>query len=213
MYQALNLSKAPDAKMVVAPRQWYNSQPNTNWVQNVRHPVMPMNLPKIPPIPQNLPMQRNTFYPKWNQNVPSNTAAFVQNTLYNQKRHAQQPGQYQMKQQGYQQVKQQPKQQGQQRNYQKEMPKVEIRNSTAFVPLQAQKNSRNMSARQTAKETNATANSKNSSSPKTQQRQKKEEAPKVFIQILCFKKILGSQWAILKFDQESDIALFIRYKF
>lgn len=175
-HQALNLNKTPDAKMIMAPRQqWYNSQPN-NWIQNVRHPVI--SLPKISPISQNLPMQRNTFYPRWNQNLPS-TAAFVQTTLYNQKRHAQvkQQGQQQMKQQGYQQVKQQMKQ-GQQKNYQKEESKIEVKNSTAFVPLQAQKNSRNMSAKQTSKETNTTA--KNSSS-KTQQRQKKEEtSPKVF---------------------------------
>ncbi|XP_020295073.1 5'-3' exoribonuclease 1 isoform X2 [Pseudomyrmex gracilis] len=171
VYETLNLNKAPDAKMIMAPRQqWYNSQPNI-WVQNVRHPVM--NLPKISPISQNLPMQRNTFYPRWNQNLPS-TAAFVQTTLYNQKRHAQvkQQGQQQVKQQGYQQVKQQMKQ-GQQKNSQKEESKVERKNSTAFVPLQAQKNSRNMSAKQIPKDTNTTA--KNSSS-KTQQRQKKEEA-------------------------------------
>ncbi|XP_011256685.1 5'-3' exoribonuclease 1 isoform X2 [Camponotus floridanus] len=153
-YKALNLSKISthDAKMTMAPRaQWYNNQ-HSNWVQNIRPPILPMGPPKMPSIPQNLLMQPNIFYPKWNQKLPPNPA-FGQTASYNQGR-------------------QQPIKQGQQKGPQNG-PKIEIKNSTTFVPLQAQKKSRNASVKQAAKETNP--NVKKNSSPKMQQQQKKEE--------------------------------------
>lgn len=154
-YKALNLNKIPphDAKVVMAPRpQWYNNQQN-NWVQNIRPPMMPpMGPPKMSPVPQNLLMQPNMFYPKWNQKLPPNPV-FGQAASYNQGR------QQQMKQ-------------GQQKGPQNG-PKMEIKNSTAFVPLQAQKKSRNASVKQAAKETNS-SNTRKNSSPKAQQ-QKNEE--------------------------------------
>ncbi|XP_014469638.1 PREDICTED: 5'-3' exoribonuclease 1 isoform X2 [Dinoponera quadriceps] len=82
-YKALNLDKAltPDTKMVPAPRQqWYNGQQNSSWVQNIRPPVMPMCPPKMPPIPQNLNMQPNLFYPKWSQKLPPPNPGFGQHT-------------------------------------------------------------------------------------------------------------------------------------
>lgn len=147
-----------DAKIVMTPRpQWYNNQ-QSNWVQNIRPPIMPMGPPKMPPFPQNLLMQPNIFYPKWNQKLPSNPA-FGQTALYNQAR-------------------QQQTKQGQQKGPQNG-PKMEIKNSTTFVPLQAQKKSRNASVKQAARETNP--NSKKNSSPKVQQQQQKKEetSPKV----------------------------------
>ncbi|XP_029664328.1 5'-3' exoribonuclease 1 isoform X1 [Formica exsecta] len=153
-YKALNLSivATHDAKIVMTPRpQWYNNQ-QSNWVQNIRPPIMPMGPPKMPPFPQNLLMQPNIFYPKWNQKLPSNPA-FGQTALYNQAR-------------------QQQTKQGQQKGPQNG-PKMEIKNSTTFVPLQAQKKSRNASVKQAARETNP--NSKKNSSPKVQQQQQKKE--------------------------------------
>lgn len=117
----------------------------------------PMGPPKMPPIPQNLLMQPNIFYPKWNQKLPPNPA-FGQATSYNQGR-------------------QQQTKQGQQKGPQNGS-KMEIKNSTAFVPLQAQKKSRNASVKQAAKETNPNAR-KNSSPKAQQQQQKNEETPKV----------------------------------
>lgn len=142
--------------MAMAPRaQWYNNQ-QSNWVQNIRPPIMPMGPPKMPPIPQNLLMQPNIFYPKWNQKLSPNPA-FGQTASYNQGR--------------LQQTKQ-----GQQKGPQNG-PKVEIKNSTTFVPLQAQKKSRNASVKQAAKETNPSV--KKNSSPKMQQQKKEETSPKV----------------------------------
>ncbi|XP_011642826.1 5'-3' exoribonuclease 1 [Pogonomyrmex barbatus] len=161
-YKALNLNKASahDAKIPMAPRQqWFNTQQN-NWIQNIRPPVMPpaMNQMKMPPVPQTVPMQPNLFYPKWNLKLPPNPA-FGQIASYSQGR------------------QQQVKHQGQSKSSQNGS-KVEIKNSTAFVPLQAQKKSRNASVQQTSKETNS--NVKKSSSPKQQQQQQKkpDEIPK-----------------------------------
>ncbi|KAL6430823.1 hypothetical protein ACFW04_006974 [Cataglyphis niger] len=154
-YKALNLSSAAThgARIVMTPRpQWYNSQ-QSNWVQNIRPPIMPMGPPKMPPFPsQNLLMKSNIFYPKWNQKMPPNPA-FGQTASYNQGR-------------------QQQTKQGQQKGPQNGS-KMEIKNSTTFVPLQAQKKSRNASVKQTAKETNS--NVRKNSSPKVQQQQQKKE--------------------------------------
>lgn len=117
---------------------------------------MPMGPPKMPLIPQNLLMQP-IFYPKWKeQKLPPNPA-FRQTASYNQGRQ---------------------QQQGQQKGPQNG-PKIEIKNSTTFVPLQAQKKSRNASVKQAAKETNP--NVKKNLSPKMQQQQQKKEemSPKV----------------------------------
>jgi len=147
--QALNLDKTHGAKMMMMPRpQWYNNQQN-NWVQNIRPPMIAICPPKIAPIPQNPSMQSNLFYPKWK--LPPNPA-FGQTTSYGQSR----------------------QQQGKQKNPQNE-PKMEIRNTTAFVPLQAQKKSRHASAKQTSAEANI--NAKNVINPKAQQQQKREETP------------------------------------
>lgn len=141
-----------DTKIVMTP-QWFNTQQN-NWIQNIRPPMMPPMGPlKIPPVPQNLPMQSNLFYPKWNPKLPPNPV-FGQVASYSQGR------QQQVKHQGQQKVPQ-------------NGPKVEIRNSTAFVPLQAQKKSRNISVQQASKETNP--NAKKSSSPKAQQQQQRKQ--------------------------------------
>lgn len=157
-YKALNLNKAPmhDPKIVMTP-QWFNTQQN-NWIQNIRPPMMPPMGPlKMPPVPPNLPMQPNLFYPKWNPKLPPNPA-FGQVAV-----------------QSYSQVRQQQvKYQGQQKGPQNG-PKMEIRNSTAFVPLQAQKKSRNASVQQASKEANP--NAKKTSSPKAQQKQE-ETLPK-----------------------------------
>lgn len=140
--------------MVPAPRQqWYNNgQQNSSWVQNIRPPMRP---PKMPPIPQNPSMQPNLFYPKWNQKLPPNPG-FNQTASYN---HCSQ-------------------QQGKPQN----PPKMEIKNSTAFVPLQAQKKSRNSSTKQSSKET--VQNIKKNPNPKVQQQQqqqqqRQESSPKV----------------------------------
>lgn len=146
-----------DAKVVMTP-QWFNTQQN-NWIQNIRPPMMPpMGPMKIPPVPQNLPMQPNLFYPKWNPKMPPNPA-FVQVAPYSQVRPPQ------MKYQG--------PQKGPQNGS-----KVEIKNSTAFVPLQAQKKSRNATVQQASKEANP--NTKKNFSPskahqQPQQLQKQEE--------------------------------------
>lgn len=143
-----------DTKVVMAP-QWFNTQQN-NWIQNIRPPMMPpMGPMKIPPVPQSLPMQPNLFY-KWNPKLPPNPP-FVQVASYSQVRP--------------QQVKHQGQQKGPQNGS-----KMEIKNSTAFVPLQAQKKSRNASVQQASKETNP--NAKKSISPKAQQKQE-ETLPKV----------------------------------
>lgn len=141
-----------DTKIVMTP-QWFNPQQN-NWIQNIRPPMMPPMGPplKIPPIPPTLPMQPNLFYSKWNPKLPP--SAFGQVASYSQGRQ--------------QQVKHQGPQKGPQNG-----PKVEIRNSTAFVPLQAQKKSRNVSVQQVSKETNP--NAKKSSSPKAQQQQQQKQ--------------------------------------
>lgn len=146
-----------DPKIVMTP-QWFNTQQN-NWIQNIRPPMMPPMGPlKMPPVPPNLPMQPNLFYPKWNPKLPPNPA-FGQVAV-----------------QSYSQVRQQQvKYQGQQKGPQNG-PKMEIRNSTAFVPLQAQKKSRNASVQQASKEANP--NAKKTSSPKAQQKQE-ETLPKV----------------------------------
>lgn len=117
----------------------------------------PMGPPKMSPVPQNLLMQPNMFYPKWNQKLPPNPV-FGQAASYNQGR------QQQMKQ-------------GQQKGPQNG-PKMEIKNSTAFVPLQAQKKSRNASVKQAAKETNS-SNTRKNSSPKAQQQKNEETSLKV----------------------------------
>lgn len=146
-----------DTTKIVMTPQWFNAQQN-NWIQNIRPPMMPPMVPlkMPPPIPQNLPMQPNLFYPKWNPKLPPNPA-FGQVASYNQGRP--------------QQVKYQGQQKGPQNG-----PKMEIRNSTAFVPLQAQKKSRNASVQQASKEANP--NVKKNSSPKAQQKQE-ETLPKV----------------------------------
>ncbi|XP_070510791.1 5'-3' exoribonuclease 1 isoform X2 [Cardiocondyla obscurior] len=156
-YKTLNLNKTSmhDTKIVMAPH-WFNAQQQNNWIQNIRPPMIPspMGPPlKIPPVPQNIPMQPNLFYPKWNPKLPPNPA-FGQIASYNQGRQ--------------QQVKHLGQQKGPQNG-----PKMEIRNSTAFVPLQAQKKNRNASVQQTSRETNL--NVKKSSSPKAQQKQHQQK--------------------------------------
>lgn len=154
--QTLNLDKTPDTKMVPAPRQqWYNNQQNSSWVQNIRPPMpMPMCPSKMSPVPQNPSMQPNLFYPKWNQKLPPNPN-FGQIASYSQGRQLQGKPQSQSK--------------------------MEIKNSTAFIPLQAQKKSRNATARQAPKETSQ--NVKKIPNPKAhqqQQQQKNQEtSPKV----------------------------------
>ncbi|XP_039303025.1 5'-3' exoribonuclease 1 isoform X3 [Solenopsis invicta] len=158
-YKALNLNKVPvhDTKVMMAP-QWFNAQQN-NWIQNIRPPMVPPMAPmKIPPIPPTLPMQPNLFYPKWNPKLPPPNPAFGQIAQYSQAR------------------QQQVKHQGPQKGFQNG-PKMEIRNSTAFVPLQAQKKSRNVSVQQASKE-NPNPNSKKSSSPKAQQQQLQQQQKK-----------------------------------
>lgn len=120
--------------------------------------VPPMAPMKIPPIPPTLPMQPNLFYPKWNPKLPPPNPAFGQIAQYSQAR------------------QQQVKHQGPQKGFQNG-PKMEIRNSTAFVPLQAQKKSRNASVQQASKE-NPNPNSKKSSSPKAQQQQLQQQQKK-----------------------------------
>jgi len=139
-----------DTKIVMAP-QWFNAQQN-NWIQNIRPPMMPPMGPlKIPPVPQNMPMQPNLFYPKWNPKLLPNPT-FSQVASYSQGR------QQQVK---YQQGPQKGPLNG---------PKVEIKNSTAFVPLQAQKKSRNVSVQQASN-----PNTKKSSSPKAHQQSQKQQ--------------------------------------
>lgn len=142
--------------MVPAPRQqWYNGQQNSSWVQNIRPPMMPMCPPKIP-IPQNLNAQPNLFYPKWNQKLPPNPGFSQQTASYSQGRQQQGKPPFQFK--------------------------AEIKQSTAFVPLQAQKKNRNASVKQIAKE--AGPNVKKNPSPKTQQQQqKKEETQKTLLKV------------------------------
>ncbi|XP_071639281.1 5'-3' exoribonuclease 1 [Temnothorax longispinosus] len=156
-YKVLNLNKASmhDTKIVMTP-QWFNTQQN-NWIQNIRPPMMPPMGPlKMPPVPQTLPMQPNLFYPKWNPKMPPNPA-FGQVASYSQV------------------MQQQVRHQGQQKGPQNG-PKMEIRNSTAFVPLQAQKKSRNASVQQASREPNP--NTKKSSSPKAQQQQQQKQQQK-----------------------------------
>ncbi|KYN27760.1 5'-3' exoribonuclease 1 [Trachymyrmex cornetzi] len=160
-YKALNLNKASmhDTKVAMTP-QWFNTQQN-NWIQNIRPPMMPpMGHLKIPPVPLNMPpMQPNLFYPKWNPTLPP-TPAFMQLASYNQSRQLQ--------------MKHQMQQNHQQQKGPQNGSKMEIRNSTAFVPLQAQKKSRNASVQQASKEINP--NAKKSSSPsKTQQQPQKQK--------------------------------------
>ncbi|XP_036149459.1 5'-3' exoribonuclease 1 isoform X2 [Monomorium pharaonis] len=153
-YKALNLNKVPmhDTKIVTAP-PWFNTQ--NNWIQNIRPPMMPPMAPmKIPPIPQTLPMQPpNLFYPKWNPKLPPSNPVFGQVASYSQGRQ--------------QQVKHQGPQKGPYNG-----PKVEIKNSTAFVPLQAQKKNRNATVQQASKEN---LNAKKSSSPKAQQQHQQQQ--------------------------------------
>lgn len=167
-YKLLNLNKAPthDAKTMVMAPQWFNAQQN-NWIQNIRPPMMPpMGPMKIPPVPQTLPMQPNLFYPKYPKLPPN--PAFVQVASYSQSRQQQQL--QQMKYQGPQKIFQ-------------NGPKMEIKNSTAFVPLQAQKKSRNATQQQqqqASKEMNPNVKkspSKASQHPQQQQQPKKEETP------------------------------------
>lgn len=155
----LNLDKPlmPDTKMVPAPRQqWYNNQQNSSWVQNIRLPMslpMSMPMPKMPSGPQNSSMQPNLFYPKWNQKLPNPN--FGQTASYIQGR-----------------------QQGKSPN----QPKVEVKNSTAFIPLQAQKKSRNTTAKQIPREANQ--NIKKVPNPKVQQQYKRQDtSPKVCITV------------------------------
>ncbi|XP_011151267.1 5'-3' exoribonuclease 1 isoform X2 [Harpegnathos saltator] len=157
-YKTLNLDKilTPDTKMIPAPQQqWYNGQQNSSWVQNIRPPMMPMCPPKMPPIPQNLNMQPNLFYPKWNQKLPPNPG-FIQTASYSQGR----------------------QQQGKPLSSQS---KVEVKQSTAFVPLQAQKKNRNASVKQTPKETSPSAKKNPTSKTQQQQHPKKEETQKILL--------------------------------
>jgi len=131
--------------MMMMPRPQWYNSQQNNWIQNIRPPMIPMCPPKIAPIPQNPSMQPNLFYTKWNP-------AFGQAMSYSQSR----------------------QQQGRQKNPQNE-PRMEIRNTTAFVPLQAQKKSRHASAKQTSVEANIKV--KNVISTKVQQQQKREETP------------------------------------
>ncbi|XP_012226430.1 5'-3' exoribonuclease 1 [Linepithema humile] len=153
-YKALNLDKVPDAKMMMPPRQqWYNNQQN-NWVQNIRPPMgpsIPMGPSKMPPLPSQLSVLNYTFYPKW-QKPPHQI--FAPTASYSQNRH------------------QQRQQQGQQRGSQNE-PKMGTKHANPFVPLQAQKKSRNANVKQTPKETSSST--KKNSSPKVQQQQQRKE--------------------------------------
>lgn len=163
----------PDAKIMMPPRQqWYNNQQN-NWVQNIRPPMIPMGPSKMPPLPAQLPIQTNMFYPKWQKMPPHPLFA---PTAYGQNRQQQQQ-------------QQQRQQQGHQRGSQNE-PKMGTKNNNPFVPLQAQKKSRNAIVKQTPKES---SNAKKNSSPKAhQQQQRKEEmSPKVrdiYLQYIFFFK-------------------------
>jgi len=145
--------------MMPLRQQWYNNQQNS-WVQNVRPPMIPMGPSKMPPLPPRLPMQTNIFYPKW-QKIPPHPL-FAPTASYSQNR------------------PQQRQQQVQQKGSQQNESKAGTKNSNPFVPLQAQKKSRNVSVKQASKETNS--NTKKNSSPKAQQQQQKKEetsSPKV----------------------------------
>ncbi|KYM94136.1 PREDICTED: 5'-3' exoribonuclease 1 [Cyphomyrmex costatus] len=155
-YKALNLNKTSmhDTKVKPMIPHWFNTQ--NNWIQNIRPPIMPpMGSVKIPPLPLNMPMQPNIFYPKWNPKLPP-TPAFMQLASYSQSR------QLQMKHQ----IPQKGPQNGS---------KMEIKNSTAFVPLQAQKKSRNASVQQASKETHAKKSSPSKTQQQPQKQQKQEE--------------------------------------
>lgn len=149
--------------MIPAPRQqWYNGQQNSSWVQNIRPPVMSMCPPKMPPIPQNLNMQPNLFYPNWNQKLPPNPG-FSQTVSYSQYR--QQLGRPPPLHSTTPVLNQ---------------PTVEVRQSTAFVPLQAQKKNRNTNVKQISKEMSPSV--KKNLNPNMQQ-QKKEEAQKLSLKV------------------------------
>ncbi|XP_047351100.1 5'-3' exoribonuclease 1 isoform X1 [Vespa velutina] len=149
VYEELNLEKVqkPDMKLLLKPpsQQWVNMRQNSSWSQNIRPPMV---LPYI-----SKPYQTSdnpvAHCSKWNMKMQQNPG-FAHMAPHNS------------------QIKVQTRQKTNES-------KSEIKNSTSFVPLQAQKKSRNVNTRQTNKETIQNhANSSQSGKQLAKQQETKE---------------------------------------
>ncbi|XP_003702478.2 5'-3' exoribonuclease pacman [Megachile rotundata] len=132
VYRELKLANVlPNMKILLPPPQhWYSSRQNSSWLPNVR-PASTVPYPHYPPKPQPPP-----HFPQWTPKTQHN--------------------------QGYQQasgVINTPSNQYKSRSkLNHNETKTEIKNPTSFVPLQAQKKSRNITNKQTGnKDTNQCA--------------------------------------------------------
>ncbi|KAF7400707.1 hypothetical protein HZH66_005891 [Vespula vulgaris] len=144
VYEELNLDKVqkPDMKLLLKPpsQQWVNMRQNSSWSQNIRPPMV------LPYISKPYQTSENpvAHCSKWNMKMQQNPG-FAHMPPHNS----------QIKVQARQKTKES---------------KSEVKNSTSFVPLQAQKKSRNVNTKQTNKETTQNQSSKQSA----KQQEKKE---------------------------------------
>ncbi|XP_043669186.1 5'-3' exoribonuclease 1 isoform X2 [Vespula pensylvanica] len=149
VYEELNLDKVqkPDMKLLLKPpsQQWVNMRQNSSWSQNIRPPMV---LPYISK-PYQTTENPVAHCSKWNVKMQQNPG-FAHMPPHNS------------------QIKVQTKQKTKES-------KSEVKNSTSFVPLQAQKKSRNVNTKQTNKETTQNhANNTQSSKQSAKQQEKKE---------------------------------------
>ncbi|KAF7403530.1 hypothetical protein HZH68_006324 [Vespula germanica] len=149
VYEELNLDKVqkPDMKLLLKPpsQQWVNMRQNSSWSQNIRPPMV------LPYISKPYQTSENpvAHCSKWNMKMQQNPG-FAHMPPHNS----------QIKVQTRQKTKES---------------KSEVKNSTSFVPLQAQKKSRNVNTKQTNKETTQNhANNTQSSKQSAKQQEKKE---------------------------------------
>ncbi|KAK2584112.1 hypothetical protein KPH14_006553 [Odynerus spinipes] len=157
IYGELNLNKAqkPEMKILLKPpaQQWVNTWQTNSWSQNIRPPpVVPSNVPPYMPKPYQPPENVVPRYPKWNMKMPQN-AGFS---------HMASPPPPPPANQIKIQIKQKTGE-----------VKPEVKHSTSFVPLQAQKKSRKVNTKQTNKE--ATKNPANNNPPPMKQPVKQQD--------------------------------------
>lgn len=131
------------------PQHWYSNPQNSNWPQNVRPP----SVPYYPPEPKLLQL-----FPDWVQ-----------------KDHHRVPGLQETPKHNKQQYKHHIQSKVEQTHNQKE-PKAETKKCTAFVPLQAQKKSRHITAKQAVSKDSANQSAKDKPQPTVQQKGKESPA-------------------------------------
>ncbi|XP_071874436.1 5'-3' exoribonuclease pacman isoform X1 [Bombus fervidus] len=157
VYTELKLANLlPNMKIPLPPPQhWYSNPQNSSWPQNIRPPPVPY----YPPEPKLLQL-----FPDWVQKDHHRVPGLQETPKHNK---------YQYKHHIQSKVE---------RTHNQKEPKAETKKCTAFVPLQAQKKSRPITAKQAVSKDSANQSAKDKPQPTVQQKEKESPAKAIKVE-------------------------------